>query len=264
MMGEITTGDGVRIHYQIDGPPDAPPLLLSNSLGTDLHMWDGQMAEARRLGFRVIRYDQRGHGQSEAPEGEYAIDRLGLDVLDLLNALKIERTAYLGLSLGGMTGIWLGMRHPRRFLRLALSNTAVWMPPRDLWEGRLKAVKAGGMAAVAEGIVERWFTPAFRESNPREIDRIRKMILRTPPAGYMGCMCVVRDLDLRDRLGLIESPVLVVIGAHDAATTPERGQYIVERIPGAQKQVLETAHLSNVEDPEAFNRVVFPFLAGDR
>jgi 3-oxoadipate enol-lactonase len=264
MMGEITTSDGIRIHYEVEGPPDAPPLLFSNSLGTNLHMWDGQMNEAARRGFRAARYDQRGHGQSEAPKGEYSIERLGRDVIDLLDALKIERTAFLGLSMGGMTGIWLAMHHPRRFSRLALANTAVWMPPRDLWEGRMAAVRAGGMAAVAEGVVERWFTPAFRERNPREVDRIRAMILTTAPAGYIGCMCAVRDIDLRDRLGIIEAPTLVVIGAHDPATPPERGQYIVERIPGAQKAVLDTAHLSNVEDPEAFNRAVFGFLAGGR
>ncbi len=264
MMGEVTTSDGAKIHYEIEGAKDGPPLLFSNSLGTDLHMWDGQMAEAEKLGFRVIRYDQRGHGKSEAPKGPYALARLAEDVADLLDALKIEKAAFCGISMGGMTGMHLAKQHPPRFTRLALCNTAAWMPPLDMWEGRIKAVNAGGMQAVAETVVGRWFTPEYRKSNAVEVDRIRVMILSTPADGYVGCCAAIRDMDERDFLGTIEAPALVVIGAHDAATSPERGDYIAERIPGAQKSVLETAHLSNVERPEDFNRVVFGFLSGER
>ena len=261
-MAEFAASDGARIHYEIAGSEYAPPLVFSNSLGTNLHMWDGQVAEALNLGFRAIRYDQRGHGQSDAPRANYTLARLADDVAELLDTLRIEKTAFCGLSMGGMTGMHLAKRHPPRFTRMALCNTAAWMPPRDLWEGRIKSVTEGGMEAVVETVVERWFTPAFRKENPGEVQRIRGQILSTPPAGYAGCCAALRDMDERDHFGLIEPPTLVLIGAHDPATTPDKGDYIAERIPGAKKQVLDTAHLSNIEQPEDFNRAVLGFLAG--
>ena len=263
-MAEITTGDEVRLHYQLEGREDGPPLLFSNSLGTNLGMWDRQAAEAAGLGFRVIRYDQRGHGQSATPPGNATIERLGRDVLELLDALDIEKTAYCGLSLGGMTGIWLGMHHSRRFSRMAICNASVWMPPREMWDGRIQTVSERGMEAIVEAVLERWFTPGFRETNTDEVERVRAMFLGVDPAGYSACCAAVRDMDLRDRLGLIEAPVLVVVGARDPATTPDQARYIVERVPGAQKEVLESAHLSNIERPDDFNRVVLGFLAGER
>jgi 3-oxoadipate enol-lactonase len=166
--------------------------------------------------------------------------------------------------MGGMTGIWLGMNHPRRFSRLALCNCAVYMPPRDLWDGRISAVTQSGMQAVVDGVVERWFTTSFRENERGEVDRVRRMILATDPTGYAGCCAAIRDMDLRDRLGTIEAPCLVVIGAHDPATTPAAGQYVVERIPGALKVVLDSAHLSNIERRDEFNRAVLRFIAGER
>lgn len=261
-MAELRTTDGARLYYEVEGAKFGPPLVFSNSLGTNLHMWDGQVEEALGLGFRVIRYDQRGHGKSEAPNGSYTLARLADDVVDLLNALKIDKTAFCGLSMGGMTGIHLAKRHPPRFSRLALCNTAAWMPPPDLWNDRIKSVTDGGMEAVVETVIARWFTPMFPEKYPEKVNRIRGMILSTPPRGYVGCCVGLRDMDERDKLGLIEAPALVVIGAHDPATTPERGQYLVVRIPGVQKAVLDTAHLSNIERPEDFNRVVLGFLAG--
>ncbi len=263
-MPEVTTGDGVKIHYEVEGRKDGPPLVFSNSLGTNLHMWDGQLDAATALGFRVIRYDQRGHGKSDVPTGEYALERLGADVIDMLDALDVERAMFCGLSMGGMTGIWLALNHPRRFTRMAQCNTAVWLPPPELWNERIRAVTHGGMEAVAEGVVERWFTLAFRQAEPGETDRVRAMILATKPAGYAGCCAAIREMDMRDFLGTIEAPTLIVIGAHDPATTPERGEYIVERIPGAQKAVLEAAHLSNVERCDDFNRAVLGFLTGER
>ncbi len=261
-MAEVTTGDGTRIHYEIEGRDDGPPLVFSNSLGTNLHMWDAQAKEAIGLGFRVIRYDQRGHGKSDVPKGDYTLARLADDVIDLLDALKIERTAFCGLSMGGMTAIRLAKSHPQRFSRLALCNTATFMPPRDMWATRIKTVNEGGMAAISESIVERWFTPEFRAADPAEVDRIRAQILSTPADGYVGCCTAIRDMDERDFLGTIELSVLVVIGAHDPATTPEAGKFIVAHIPGAQTAVLDSAHLSNIERCDDFNRVVLGFLKG--
>jgi len=261
-MAEFKTSDGVSIHYEAEGRENGPPLVFSNSLGTNLNMWDGQMAGATGLGFRVIRYDQRGHGRSDAPAGPYTMRRLAQDAIDLIDALKIEKTAFCGLSLGGMTGMHLGKHFARRFTRIALCNTTAHMPPRDMWEARIMAVTEGGMAAIADSIVERWFTADFREREPAEADRIRAQILATNPAGYIGCCGAIRDMDERDHLGTIESPVLVVVGAHDLATPPKNGDFLVAHIPGAQKVALEAAHLSNIERADDFNRTVLGFLAG--
>ena len=263
-MADFTTNDGVRIHYETEGRDDGPPLLFANSLGTDLSLWDAQAAEAAGFGFRVIRYDGRGHGQSEAPDGDYTLERLGQDALGLLDKLKVEKTAFCGISMGAMTGTWLAMNHSRRFSRVALCNTTVWMADKHPWNDRIDAVQRDGMEAVVDTVVERWFTADFRRREPDEVERVRAMILATDPDGYCGSCAAIRDVDMRDRLGLIETPTLVVIGAHDPATPPERGQYLVERIPGAQKAVLEAAHLSNVEAPAEFNRIVLGFLAGER
>jgi 3-oxoadipate enol-lactonase len=187
-----------------------------------------------------------------------------MDALAVLDQLKVDKAAFCGISMGAMVGTWLAMHHPRRFSRVALCNTSVRMPDRQLWDDRIHAVLKDGMEGVVEAVTERWFTAAFREAQPDAVERIRGMILATDPHGYAGSCAAIRDMDLRDRLGLIEAPAMIVIGAQDVATPPERGQYLVERIPGAQKVVLETAHLSNVEAPEEFNRIVLAFLAGER
>jgi 3-oxoadipate enol-lactonase len=263
-MPQIQVSDGTRIHYEMEGREDGPPLLFSHALGANLDLWTSQAKAAAGLGFRAIRYDTRGHGGSGAPYGEYKLEQLGKDVLELLDALGVEKTAFCGISMGGMTGIWLAMNHPRRFSRIALCNLAVWMPPREGWDDRIAAVRELGMPAVVDATIERWFTKGFREIQIAEVDRVRAMLQATDPEGYAGCCAALRDMDLRDRLGLIEAPTLVVIGADDPSTPPDRGQYLVERIPGAQKAVLETAHLSNIEAADEFNRVVLGFLSGER
>lgn len=262
-MGKITTGDGIRINYEAEGPEAGTPLVFSNSLGTNLSLWDGQADAALRRGFRVIRYDQRGHGASDAPAGDYTQERLGKDVIDLLDALGIERTAWCGLSMGGMVGIWLARHHPQRFTRMALCNTSSHMSSLDFWNARIAAVRSGGMEAVANGVLERWLTADFRNREPAEAARVRKMIVTTNPVGYVGCCAAIRDMDFRSLLKDIHAEVLVVIGAHDPATTPAQGTLIADLIPGARKSVLDSAHLSNIEQREAFNGIVLGFLAGE-
>ena len=181
---------------------------------------------------------------------------------DMLAALDIEKAAWCGVSMGGMTGMWLAINHPDRFTRMALCNTSTFMPPAEIWNDRIDAVSQGGMTAIDQAVLERWFTPGFRTAQPDEAERIRQMILTTRPAGYAGCCAAIRDMDQRAHIGAIALPVLVVIGAHDPATPPDHGELIVAAVKGAQSVTLDAAHLSNIEQPEAFNRAVFGFLAG--
>ena len=255
----ITTGDGCRIHYRFDGPEGAPVLVLSNSLGTSMAMWDAQMEAFTRY-YRVLRYDSRGHGASDAPAGAYSIDRLGCDLIDLLNQLGLDAVHFCGLSLGGMIGQWLGYRQPSRVRSLVLANTSAYMGPASNWDARIKLVLSQGMAPLAEASISRWFTPAFAAANPDAVAPIHNGLLATTPAGYAGCCAAVRDMDMR-RLGVLNPvPTLVIGGLRDPATPPAASEALAAEIPGAQCAWLEAAHLSNVEQPEPFAQLVLDFL----
>ncbi|ASD27202.1 3-oxoadipate enol-lactonase [Brevundimonas diminuta] len=256
----ITTGDGCRLAYRLDGPEDAPVLLLSNSLGTRMEMWDAQMA-AFAARFRVLRYDSRGHGASDAPAGAYGLDRLGRDVVELLDALTLERVAFCGLSLGGMVGQWMGVRAPERLERLVLANTSAFMGPPSAWDARIASALSQGMAPLAAASVARWFTPDFAARAPDPVAVIEAGLLATSPQGYAGCCAAIRDMDLRQLGGLITTPTLVISGAADPATPPEHAAALVKAIPEAQLKVLDGAHLSNVEQPDLFADAVLSFLA---
>ncbi len=259
-MPRFTASDGAEIHYEVDADDGRPALVLSNSLGTALEMWDGQLAAARAR-FRVVRYDNRGHGRSSVPAGEYSIARLGRDAVELLDALAIERAAFCGLSMGGMVGLWLAANAGHRLSRVALCNTTAHMPPAETWNARIATVKTQGMAALADGIIERWFTPPFRAREMATVARVKAMILATDPIGYAGCCAAVRDMDQRGDLGRIAVPTLVVAGAEDPATPPAMGAGIAAAIPGARLEVIENcAHLSNIEQPAAFDAAAFGFL----
>lgn len=261
-MTTITTDDGIVLNVRLDGDPNKPSVLLSNSLGTDLTMWDAQVAPLSEH-FQVVRYDARGHGKSAAPDGDYTIDRLGRDAVAVLKGFGIEKAAFCGVSMGGMVGMWLGIHAPGRVTRLALCNTAAMMPPKDAWQQRIDAVLAGGMEAVVDAVVARWFTEAFIRDEPEAVARVRAMLLDTPPVGYAGCCAAIRDMDQRSALFGIGKPTLVVAGADDPATPPERGEEIAAAIRGAELDVLpECAHLSNIEQTALFNARVVPFLAG--
>lgn len=251
--------DGIRLHHRFDGPTTAPVLLLSNSLGTNLTMWDAQIPALTKR-WRVLRYDSRGHGRSDAPAGPYTIDRLGRDAVGLLDALGLGRIDLCGLSKGGMVGMWLGINAPARIGRLALTNTAAYLGPPETWEARMALVSAQGMAGVAQGVIERWFTPGFRAREPAAVDRVRAMLLATEPRGYLGCCAAIRDLDLRTGLGRITAPVLVIGGSVDPSTPPAKSEEIAAAIPGARLVMLEAAHLSNIEQAEAYTAALLDFL----
>lgn len=252
-------GDGCRIAWRCDGPEGAPVLLLSNSLGTTLDMWAPQM-EAFVRNFRVLRYDSRGHGASDVPAGAYSIDRLGRDVIELLDSLGIARVHFCGLSKGGMVGQWLGFRAPERIGRLVLANTSPFMGPPPSWGQRIATVHAQGMAAVADGILDRWFTPSFQTCSKALVAPFRAMLLATNPHGYTGCCAAIRDMDMRPALPSIDLPTLVIAGNADPATPLEHAHDLANNIPGAHLHILAAAHLSNVEEPQGFARAVLEWF----
>lgn len=258
-MPHITTDDGASIWHRLDGPEDRPVLLLSNSLGTELGMWDPQVPALKER-FRVLRYDSRGHGRSDAPPGPYTVERLGRDAVDLLDALGLERVVFCGLSKGGMVGQWLGVNAPGRVERLALCNTSAHTGGPEVWDQRIATVRERGMAAVVPGVIDRWFTRPFQERDREAVSRIGAMLLATDPEGYVACCAAVRDMDQRDAIRAIGAPTLVIAGRHDQATPPEHGRLIAGRIAGARYVDLDAAHLSNIEAEAAFTAAVLDFL----
>ena len=251
--------DGCTIHVEVEGPEESPVLMLSNPLGTNLHMWDEQVAPFTHH-FRLVRYDRRGHGKSDAPKGPYSMERLGRDVLAILDGLGIARTNWCGLSMGGMVGMWLGANAPDRIDRLILSNTSAYFADKALWDGRLKLVREKGLSGIVDANMERWFTKDFRERSPQTIARIREMFLATKPEGYIACGEGIRDMDHRPLLAKIKAPTLVIAGKHDPATTLEAGEFIAQHVPGAKLAVLEAAHIANMEQPQAYAETVLGFL----
>lgn len=251
--------DGCMIHAEVEGPERAPVLMLSNSLGTSLHMWDDQVAPFTRH-FRLLRYDRRGHGRSGVPQGPYSMERLGRDVLAVLDKLGIEKINWCGLSMGGMVGQWLGANAPQRFGKIILANTACHYPDPTNWLNRIKAVKQGGLASVADTVVAGWLTAEFREREPQITANLKAMLLASPVQGYLACCEALSTLDQRDLLPEIRSPTLVIAGRHDPATPVAAGEFIRGRIPGASMTILDAAHISNVEQPHAFTEAVIGFL----
>lgn len=261
-MPTIKTDDGVNINYRWDGDEGQPVLIFSNSLGTNLHMWDEQ-AEVFSRNFRVLRYDKRGHGSSDVPPGPYSIERLGRDVVNLMDVLGVEKAIYCGLSIGGMTGMWLGANAGSRFEKLVLCNTSAHMPGEDLWNQRIEMSRAGKMEEIVGGVIERWFTADFRTREPAQVDKIRRQFVATPGEGYAGCCAAVRDMDQRETVRSIAIPTLVIAGADDPATPPEKGKLVADRIPGARyTEIPKAAHLSNIEQREAFDRHLADFIGG--
>jgi 3-oxoadipate enol-lactonase len=251
--------NGTRFHYRLDGAADAPVVVLSNSLGTNLAMWDAQIpALAQKV--RVLRYDSRGHGLSEGTPGPYTIAGLAQDVVGLLDALQIPTAHYCGISVGGLIGQWLGIHAARRFESLMLCNTAARIGTTDGWNTRITAVKESGIAPVASGVVPRWFTEDFARRAPAQVEAARKMLLHTPPQSYIATCAALRDEDLREAVSRVNLPTLVISGTHDAATTPADGRFVAEKIPGAQYLELNAAHLSNIEAAEPFTAALLKFL----
>jgi 3-oxoadipate enol-lactonase len=258
-MAVISCGSG-HFNVQVEGPADAPALMLLNSLSCNLSMWEAQAA-ALSDRFRVIRYDGRGQGGSIISPAPYTMDQLGQDALSILDALGIDRTNFCGLSMGGMVGMWLLTHAPHRITRAVLANTAAHMGPASLWDDRIRLARQGGMQATVEPTVARWFPPAFHASAPQVIDRMRAGIRDTPLDGYVACCAAIRDMDQRQAIRSVITPTLVLVGAHDPATTPADGRLIHDAIAGSAMVTLPTGHISAVEQPEAFTREIATFLS---
>ncbi|HVC80531.1 MAG TPA: 3-oxoadipate enol-lactonase [Chloroflexota bacterium] len=250
---------GGRLHYRLEGPYDASTLVLSNSLGTDMSMWEPQIPLlARHL--RVLRYDTRGHGDSEVTAAGETLAGHGQDVIELLHDLGIERAHFCGLSMGGMVGMWLAARAPECIDRLVLCNTAARIGTPALWDARIAAIRAGGMAAVVPAVMARFFSPAYLARGSEAVDRVRRGLEATSVDGYIACCVAIRDADLSADLKSVRTPTLVLAGTHDLAAPPEEEQALARAIEGARYSELDAAHLSNIEAPERFTEAVLGFL----
>ena len=252
--------EGRTIACVEDGMSDAPPLLLSNSLTSDLSMWEPQVAMLQSH-FRILRYDNPGHGASESIERDLSINDLANVALGVLDHFGVEQTDLLGLSMGGMVGMHLAAHHPSRIRRLVAANTGAYFPNKNPWNDRIRMVNDAGIEPVVESILERWFTPAFAEAEPYAVEGARKMMLRVDPKGYVGCCAAVRDVDLRADLAQIGCPTLVIVGKADPVTPPAMGEAIAKAVPGARLVALDASHLSNMEQDRAFSDAVLDFLA---
>jgi 3-oxoadipate enol-lactonase len=249
------------LHHESAGPPGAPVLLMGGSLGTTLRMWDRQLPLAGRR--RLVRFDHRGHGASPVPDGHYEIADLGRDVLELMDALEIERASYCGLSIGGMVGMWLGANAPERVERLILLCTSPHMPPPELWQERAAAVAAAGSTEpIADAVVERWLTPRFAATHPGVRAHLRAMLTSTPADGYVRCCGAIERMDLREALPRIAAPTLVVSGSDDAATPVEQQRLIAQSVPAARHEIVgPAAHIAAVEQADAVNRLIEAHLS---
>ena len=256
--------NGIRIHYELSGKRDAPVVVLSHSLGSSLAMWDPQMGSLEAH-FQVLRYDIRGHGGSDAPKGVYTLEMLGEDAMGLLGALGIDKVHFVGLSMGGMIGQSLALNHPHRLRSLALCDAAavVSEEAQPVWQERIDMAREKGVVALLESTMERWFTLSFLNGKSRMLALIRKEFLATPVEGYIGCMEAIRKLNYLDRLSGIKTPTLIMVGEDDPGTPVAASEAMRNRIPNSRLVVLPSCrHLSNVEQPEAFNANLLEFLKG--
>jgi len=250
----------VKVHHVSTGSPNNPPVILSSSLGMTHQMWDPQLAALEEK-FWVIRYDHRGHGASPVPPGPYQLEDLSQDVIALMDHLGLERSHFVGLSLGGMIGMWLGAYASDRIDRLALLCTVAVAGSPEMWHERAATARESGPEPLADASLERWFTPKFRDSNPDLMARYRSTIAGLPWEGYAACCEAIAGLDLVDHLDRITAPTLMISGSHDPGAPPEAGRLISDSIPGAEFEVLETAHFANVELPGAVNPLLVAHLS---
>jgi len=251
----------VEVYHEVAGPADGPVVVLAGSLGSDLRMWDPQVEPLVAAGFRVVRYDQRGHGRSPAPAGPYTLDELGEDLVALLDRLALPRVSLAGLSLGGMTGMWLAEHLPARLDRLVLCCTSAELGPASMWTERARAVRESGMDGLADAAVDRWMTRSGQAADPALAAWLREMFTGQDPEGYASCCTAIQTMTIAAGLGSIAAPTLVIAGAEDQATPPEHARRIAAAVPGARLEIVEgAAHLGNLERPAEFTSLLLGHL----
>jgi 3-oxoadipate enol-lactonase len=259
MDGFVDT-PGARIRYRVDGPEHGPPVLLSNALGTTADMWSPQVEQLQAT-LRLIRYDTRGHGESSAPAGEYTLEELGEDAMHVLDAVGVDEAHICGLSLGGLTAMWIGIFQPSRVRGLIVADTAARIGTTERWNERVAKARAEGMIAIADLNMGNWFTAAYREQAPETVARIHRMVAACNPDGYIGCCAALRDADLRAVIDRVRARTLVIAGSHDPSTTLADAEFISQHIPDATLLTLDAAHLSNIECASSFTRHIEAFVS---
>jgi 3-oxoadipate enol-lactonase len=258
-----TKANGIEVNYELHGSEGAPWLVLSHSLACSVRMWDPQIA-ALKDRYRILAYDTRGHGATEATRGEYTLDLLAEDLFFLLQELKIKSAHYCGLSMGGMIGQTFALKDPGVFRTLTLADTTSRYPAEawPLWQDRIRIAETKGMEPLAQPTLERWFTEPFRKSSPGPVETVRELIVSTPVAGYVGCCHAIPKINLTARLKEIRCPILVIVGEQDPGTPPAMAREIHDNAPGSKLVVLpQAAHLANLEQPEGFSRALAKFLS---
>lgn len=256
--------NGIRMNYEISGQEGEFVVVLSHSLGCSLQMWRPQIGSLEPY-FRLLRYDTRGHGNTEAPSGAYTLEQLAEDGLGLIDALGVDKVHWVGLSMGGMIGQYIALNHPERLRSLTLCDTAAMIPEeaQPVWQERIDRARNKGMGALVQETMERWFTPSCLGQNPPGVQLIRDLFLATPVAGYIGCSEAIRNLNYLERLHQIKLPTLIMVGEDDPGTPVAASEAMHERIPDSKMVILPSArHLSNIEQSEAFNRALLEFLHG--
>jgi 3-oxoadipate enol-lactonase len=258
------TVNGIETYYEVHGKEGAPWLVLGHSLACSVRMWDGEIA-ALQDRYRVLAYDTRGHGESAAPKGAYTLEGLADDLHALLKHLKIDKAHYCGLSMGGMIGQTFALKYPGVLQSLILCDTTSRYPAAaaTMWQDRIRIAETQGLKPLVQPTIERWFTEPFRKNRPAEVQKVAAQIEKTPVPGYVGCCHAIPKIDVTSRLKEIKCPALVICGADDPATPPALSREIHENLPGSKLVLIpQAAHLSNIEQPEAFNRAIEAFLSG--
>lgn len=253
------TSNDAQINYQTSGDASKPAIVFSNSLGTQFSMWQAQI-DALKNDFYVVCYDTRGHGQSSAPQGPYTLEQLGQDVVNLLDHLNIQKSAFCGISMGGLTGQWLAIHYPEWFSHVIVSNTAAKIGQEQAWNDRARLVREQGLAPIASTAAGRWFTDPFIQSNPAVIEELSNDLGAGCPEGYASCCEALAKADVREQLAQISIPVLIIAGKQDPVTTVADGQFMQERIQSSQLFEIDASHISNIEQPQAFNKAILDFI----
>jgi 3-oxoadipate enol-lactonase len=260
-MSETIKANGININYRFDGPKDGPVVMFSNSLISNYTMWDDQIEAITNASYRMLRYDTRGHGGTDAPSDPYSITMFAEDVVGLLDALGLDKVHFVGLSMGGFIAQLMGANHPDRVHSLAFCDTACVMPTLELWNDRIAQAEKGGTQVLADATLGRWFTADYHESNPKEVALVREMINASNLTGYIGCARAIRDMSQCDVLGQIKTPTIVIVGEEDPACPVASAKVLHERVEGSELAIIKgAAHLPNIQKRDNFNSVLLGFL----